>query len=326
MWRDRRRTYRPGRRAFRPTLDGQAPLESRQLLTGYTGSGVDPFYMRPGTMSINGGTAVLIDTFDHQLFRISLSDSPTGSSDFTDQTNRNVSQPTIRAHLRRDGSVDVTVYGSTVNTVLQIDPIAHPVRFQRDRLIFPIGTTLHSGVLKVHSINVVTGSINSILGAKTAELTGPITSLGTTPVDRIALLNIDPGGSIQVGGDLNTLDIFNEMTLADGPGLIVGRDLNWFMVGGDITIDDGAAFAIGRDIGLTYQMPKGSDPGGQGGTITGDLIVNPGGAFLVGRSIDALVGVKGSIFGAVRIVIPNNGNNLVALGGIFPGVPQEPAA
>jgi hypothetical protein len=313
MSRDHRRTYRPGRRAFRPSLDGR--LESRLLLTGRTGSGVDPFFMHPGTMTINGGQAVLVDTQDHQLFRISVSDGAFRSNG-----------PTIRGHLRRDGSIDLTVYGSTVNTVLEVDPIEHPIRFQRDRHVFPTGTMVHSGLLNIHSINVVTGNINSILGYQTAELSGPITSMGTTAIDRIALFSIEPGGSIQTGGDVNTLDIFQNATLSNGPGLIVGRDLNWLVVGGDITIDSGAAFATGRDIGLTNQPPKGSDLGGQGGTITGNIVVNPGGAFVVGRSIDALVGVKGSIFGASHIVIPNGGNNLVALGGIFAGVPQPPAS
>ena len=48
-------------------------------------------------------------------------------------------------------------------------------------------------------------------------------------VDRIAFESLKPGASIVTGGDVNTLDVFNNLTIGGGPGIAIGRDLNWML-------------------------------------------------------------------------------------------------
>jgi hypothetical protein len=131
----------------------------------------------------------------------------------------------------------------------------------------------------------------------------------TTAVDRIAFEAIAPGGSIITGGDLNTLDVFNNLTIGGGPGINIGRDLNWMMVGGNMTVENGSTFQVTRDIGLTAQLPKGSDLGGQGALVQGNLSVDATSSFIVGRSVDAPFIIDGSVTGASRFTFGVSGAN-----------------
>ena len=91
-------------------------------------------------------------------------------------------------------------------------------------------------------------------------LSGPLVASGTTAIDRIAFDAILPGASITTGGDVNTLDVLNGITLT-GTKINIGRDLNLLNVGGNIDLSNGSQFNIGRNLGLVSQPPKGTGTG-----------------------------------------------------------------
>ena len=59
---------------------------------------------------------------------------------------------------------------------------------------------------------------------------------------------------------MNTLDVLNGITLS-GTSINIGRDLNLLNVGGNISLSDGSQFNIGRNLGLVSQPPKGTGTG-----------------------------------------------------------------
>ncbi|HWE38373.1 MAG TPA: hypothetical protein VG406_17510 [Isosphaeraceae bacterium] len=305
---------RRGRRPqFRPTLDGR--LESRCLLASHR-----PVLARTALE----GRGVIITDSTGERFRVFVTDFP-----FTSDGG-----PTMQARPAPNGQVDLYIYGATPNTTLEVDPLPHngvqisPQGIQNGtpqfgltytRMFlrnFPQGTKNHDGLLHIRNIIVPNGTLGSILAYRTASLSGSLILPGTTPVDRIALEAVNPGATIATGGDINTLDIFDNLSLSGaGTGLSVGRDLNWMSVGGNVTATDGANFLVGRDVGLVAQPAKGTDTGGQGGLIGGDLAIVAPSVFAVGRALDAPLLVRGHAASITQFSIPSGGQNLTALGG-----------
>jgi hypothetical protein len=150
---------------------------------------------------------------------------------------------------------------------------------------------------------------------------------GTTTVDRIAFNSLQPGASIQTGGDLNTLDVLQGITLTTGTNIQIGRDLNLLNVGQNITLSGGSQILIGRDMGAVLQPPKGTGTGANvlslnlslvGTTFTGtvppevsayiqgNVTIDPGSAFVVGRNVDQPIFIIGNVSGSSRVVIPHS--------------------
>ena len=325
------------RRSFQPSLADDR-LESRQLLSRggiplpqsthvelqnapKVRFGIPLPQSTVSGYTVDQGRGVIIIMPTGETFKVKVTDSPFLSN----------GGPTIRFRPYH-GKVDLFVYGSTANTTLEIDPQPHPPNLLLEKHsksqyymrthTFPLGTIKDTGILPVHNIFVKTGQIGAIYGFRTADLYGSIVSADSTPIQRIALADIQPGGSISVGGDINTLDVFNNATFSNGGSLAVGRDLNWFNVGNNVTIAAGSAIGVTRDIGLGMSPANGSDPGGQGGFIGGNLAIAPGGQFIVGRSLDAPFNVEGATTGSSGIVFlagPNHGqNNFNSRGGFTP--------
>ena len=277
---------RPGRRAFQPTLDGR--LETRLLMAQMTA-------VRSQTAA--GGQAVVVTNTVGQQFYVS------------------VTEGAIRGIAAPGGRVSFIVDGSTANTLLEINQILPMHRTDHGAHNFNNTLASGTGILNIASIQVTTGRINSIEGYRTAVLSGPITVNGTTAINRIALQAIRPGGSIKVGGDLNTLDILNSANFNKSAGLAVGRDLNWAEIGGDLTFDNGTNMVIGRDLGLTGQAAKGSGLAGQGLFVGGNFTIGATSHVAIGRNI-------GNILAAPGILINGNfsGISRFSLGGTKYGV------
>ena len=229
--REDRRRQRVGRK-FQPGLDGQ--LESRFLLSTAAakagGGQVHPDKVVNGkivghvhTQVANHGTVARIDDVDGEIYDVIL----TGPG-------------RLRATPMKGGQVKIIIDGSTEATDVSINPV-DPHRDSEDAHEFPVRAKFHDGVLHVGEIDVTSGNIDSILGYRTADLSGPLIANGPTTVDRLAFNELDPGATIVVGqfsqsgvpgssgmGDLNTLNVFTTANLSGaGTGIFVGRDLNW---------------------------------------------------------------------------------------------------
>jgi hypothetical protein len=216
---------------------------------------------------------------------------------------------TVTAVPMHDGRVRLIAIGTGPQSEMLINPV-NPVPKKGGAHTFNPEFGVGDDILDVGGIDIRSGRIGSILGFRTANLSGPLVVRGTEVVDRIALNQILPGARIATGGDLNTLDVFGNARFSGADtGLFVGRDLNWFNVRGNLTLENGAVFDVGRDIGLAAQAAKGTGVGGQGGQIQGNLGISPGSAVLVGRRTDTAVVTQGSFIGdtATRILSPNGG-------------------
>lgn len=269
-------------RAFRPSIDGR--LEPRLLLAA-----------RPAAIQTAlGGQAVLLTTRSGQPFYVLVS---TG---------------TVRATRLSGGRFGLIVDGTNQDSSLTINPLV-PSQEQGQAHTFNVKQARFRQLINIGSVRVSNGRIGSILGYRTAILSGPVFATADSRVDRIAFNTVTPGASINVGGDLNTLDVLNDMTLS-GPntGVFVGRDLNLLNVGGDLTIDDGATIFVGRDLGLAAQPGKGTGPSGQGASILGNFLLTDGGRFVVARALDAPFVVFGSTRGTMNL-----GITAVTPGGFF---------
>jgi hypothetical protein len=292
-------------RAFRPTL-AEGSLEPRLLLAHRAKVAATHVAQKtPGQIQYfvaNGGrTARIVDT-DGEQYNVILTNAT--SSALGNITGINGSPGTIRAYPMPGGRVGLIVDGTGPNTELTINPFGPIIANRGNAHHFAVGESFQDHLLHVGSLVVTSGQIGSILGFRTADLSGPLIVNTTGTVDRIAFEALLPGASIQVGhngfnhgvlgqGDLNTLDVLKGVTLTAGPGIAVGRDLNAFNVGGGVTLLNGASLLVGRDIGLTAQPAKGSGLAGRGAFIQGDLIIGPGSQVNVGRSLDAPFIVQG---------------------------------
>ena len=293
------------RLALRPTLDG---LESKLLLSGVHANA----HFRQGYAAA-GGYKFQVG-YGGQLVEI----KPPGGGIFDVSI---LVAGTIRAKPLPNHGVDLIVDGTNSSSILTIDtrlptPPKHGAHLFQAQAASPF--------LNVGQVDVTDGMINQILGYHDANLTGPIVVAGEEPVDRIAFTNILAGASISTGGDLNTLDVLNNITLSGGPGIQVGSpsgnigDLNSLSVGGSVTLSGGSSFIINRDLGLTPQPAKGSGPAGQGGLINGNLTIDAGSVFRIGRRQDSQLIVNGTISepGAAnftdRIIIGSVSPNIIA--------------
>lgn len=301
---------------------------------------------RPIIQTARGGQAAIVKARDGTRYRIQLgytsntltattaaqgSDSSQANAPTFGSTagqsmvpGANYPQPagTVRVYPMARGRVGIIVDASTPNTELTISQLPNQ-QVKGQAHSFAYGESYRGHVLDVGKLVVNSGSIGAILGFHTSTLSGPLVVAGTNPVDRIAFLAIKPGGSIQTGGDLNTLDIYNGVELDGGPGINIGRDLNLLNVGGDIVLSNGADFIINRDVGLVLQPPKGTGTGSnvlslnniatntnaiQTGVlpanvsayIQGDVVINPGSQFVIGRYNDRQFVVGGTIQGVSR--------------------------
>jgi hypothetical protein len=257
---------RTGRRAFQPTLDGT--LETRVLLSTTA--------IRSQTAA--GGQAVVITATTGQQFYVS------------------VTQGTIKATPASGGRVNLVANGTNSSTFLEINQIIPTHGYGTAHQFNPVygaGT----GILNIASINITSGFIDSIEGYHDAILSGPLTVNGTATVNRIAFDAINAGGSIHVGGDLSTLDVYNSATFSTAAGLNVGRDLNWFELGGNLTIETGSTMTVGRDLGNTPQVAKGSGLAGQGMFVGGNLSIDATSTLTIGRNIPFGVVINGNLSG-----------------------------
>jgi hypothetical protein len=245
------------------------------------------------------------------------------------EQNARFPQPigTVRAYPMSGGRVGIIVDGSTQNTELSINPLGQPQRkgFAHS---FAYGESNRSHVLNVGQITINSGEIGAVLGFQDTELSGPLVSNGTGAIDRIALQSIEPGASITTGGDVNTLDVLNDVDLTGaGTGVFIGRDLNLLNVGGSIDLSDGAVFSIGRNLGLVSQPPKGTGTGSNvltlnftsiantittvanppsvGSFIQGNLVIDTanGSSFTIGNKIFNTMYIEGGIIGFSGLLI-----------------------
>jgi hypothetical protein len=242
--------------------------------------------------------------------------SPTTVGELVSQASATYPQPigTVRAYAMSGGRVGLIVDGSTQNTELTINPLGQAQKkgFAKS---FAYGAGNLGHILNVGQITVTSGEIGDIEGFQSADLSGPLVSSGTTGIDRIAFDAILPGASITTGGDVNTLDIYNGITLT-GTNINIGRDVNLLNVGGNIDLSNGSQFNIGRNLGLVSQPPKGTGTGTNvlslnftsvtnsiitaiipavGSFIQGSIDVNPGSVFTIGGAVFNTMYVEGGI-------------------------------
>jgi hypothetical protein len=316
-----------------------------------------------GTQTMRGGQAVQVTSLDGTHYVIKLSytsntlatniaegqngqggvSTPATVISQVSQQNANYPQPmgTVRAYPMPGGRTGIVVDGTTDNVELSINPLPHPQKkgFAHS---FAYGESDRTHLLNIGQLTVNTGEIGGILAFDTADLSGPLVANGTTAIDRIAFNALLPGASIHTGGDLNTLDVVNGITLSgSGTGIFVGRDLNLLNVGTNITLSGGASINVARDLGLVNQPPKGTGTGSNvltlnfntllnttvtGQTIPpsvstfiqGNVIINPGSVFSIGRNIVNIGYIEGSITGYSRLLVnaataPKNPTLLIAL-------------
>ncbi len=232
--------------------------------------------------------------------------STTASAALVSQAASTYPQPigTVRAYAMSGGRIGIIVDGSTQNTELTINPLGEQ-QHKGFAKSFAYGQANLGHILNVGQITVNSGQIGDIEGFQDAVLSGPLVASGTTAIDRIAFDAIMPGASITTGGDLNTLDVLNGITLT-GTSINIGRDLNLFNVGGTISLSDGSEFNIGRNLGLVSQPPKGTGTGTNvltlnytsvsnsivtviipavGAYIQGNLTIDPTSSFNIGTTV-----------------------------------------
>lgn len=298
MFETRRDRQNARRRAFQPSIEGQA-LEPRVLLAT-----VRPV-VRQGKFRFEvaaGGQALRVKDADGEFFYLVL----TGGG-------------SVRAQAAGPSRVNIILDGTTDRSELSINPYT-PAPGQNSAHTFRNSLSKGNGLLLVNNIVVSTGQMNAILGYKTANLLGSIHLSGNNPVDRIAFNSIAPGASITTGNDINTLEIYRDLTISGtGTGIRAGRDLNFLHVGGNLTINNGSNLVVTRDIGLTPQAAKGTGIGGQGALIEGNVAIGAGSSLTIGRSIVNIFLVNGTTAGASRINVGNAATkaNYISRGGFI---------
>ncbi len=315
---------RRSERAFRPAVEGE--METRMLPSGFAGNLAGhagniapreffvhrapthvPFGPRVGIQSFFGGQGSRVAVGNGEVFNISV----------YNVANPLIAGGQIHAFPMSGGRVGLIVAGTTQQSALSIDPVAFPLR-KGTAHQFAYRVDNQSQTLNIGEIIVKSGSIYQILGYHTADLSGPIIVNGFGTVDRIALDTILPGGSIDVGGTLNTLDVVHNANFDGGTGLFVGRDLNWMDIGQDLNFAGGSSMYIARDLGLVAQGSKGTDTGGQGALVHGNVNIAPGSSMNFGRFIDAPFTIYGSLNGYSRVNPTAALGKIIAYGGGTP--------
>ncbi|HZW33010.1 MAG TPA: hypothetical protein VFF52_20005 [Isosphaeraceae bacterium] len=323
----------------------KAPPQLSHNVPHFNNSRGFPLIHYIGTQVAHGGQAVEVTAPDtsHYMLKLSYTSNTlatttaegapgqagaTSPASQVAQQSANYPQPIgiIRAYPMSGGRVGLILDGTTNNVELTINPLPQPQKKGYAHSV-AYGEALRNHILNIGQITVTSGEIGDILGFQTADLSGPLVADGTTSIDRIAFDAILPGASITTGGDVNTLDVLNGISLSGpGTGISIGRDLNLLNVGTNITLSNGANFLIGRNLGLVSQPPKGTGTGSNilslnytsvansivtvtipsiGSFIQGNVIINPGSVFGIGANIYNNMYVEGSVSGFSRLFIFN---------------------
>jgi hypothetical protein len=310
----------------------------------FVGHGAKPFHRSykvikaVGIQTAHGGQAVEVTAPDgsHYMIKLSYTSNTLGTNTaegangtsgnsssaaadaLVSEQNSNYPQPigTIRAYAMTGGRVGLIIDGSTQNTDVTINPLGQPQKTTYAES-FAYGESARTHILNIGQITVTSGYIGAIEGFQDSELSGPLVATAASSIDRLAFASILPGASITTGGDVQTLDILNDISLSGaGTGISIGRDLNLLNVGGNITLSNGANFVVGRDLGALAQPPKGTGTGSNvlalnyttvsgntttvtipsvGGFVQGNIVVNPGSVFAIGGNINYTLDVSGSV-------------------------------
>lgn len=259
------------------------------------------------TNTAYGGMATLIQDIDGELWTAYVQDP----------LDKRAKAGTIRAIPDTGGRVKLIIDGTTENTELVIEPF-NRVRPTNLAHAFSAQLGRQNKTLGVSDILISSGKINQILGYRTVDLSGTVTIAGDTPVSRIAVSSISGAAGIITGGDLNTLNVYNNAVFDGGKGIQVGRDLNWTTVYGNLEFRNGANFIVGRDVGLNTQPDKGTTAGGKGGVINGNMYIAPTSTWQVGRAVASPFLIQGRFDGTNHVLIPSGSGNVQALGGYYP--------
>ena len=123
---------------------------------------------------------------------------------------------------------------------------------------------------------------------------------------------------------MQTLDVLNGISLS-GTSINIGRDLNLLNVGTNIDLTNGAQFNIGRNLGLVSQPPKGTGTGTNvltlnytsvansivtvtipavGAYIQGNVYVDPSSVFTIGGNIFNTMFVAGTVTAGFVPTVP----------------------
>ncbi len=241
-----------------------------------------------------GGQAVVITGTDGAKFFVSV-----------------INGGTVRATPASNGRANIIVDGSTSSTLLEINRVVPKTLTGKSHTFMANGGS--NSRLNLASVTISSGMIGAVEGYQTANLSGPLNITGSTRVDRIALGSILPGGSITTSGDVNTLDIYNNVTL-NNTNISIGRDLNWFQVFGNLSLTNNSSFTVGRDLGGVFQPAKGSGNAGEGAYVGGNLSIDQTSNLVVTRNIPYNAGVliNGNFTGATRF----------SVGGFTPAAPS----
>ena len=235
---------------------------------------------------------------------------------------------TVRVYAMPNGEVGIIVDGSNDNTELTINPLPHPIR-KGYAHSYAYGQSGVTHILNIGQITVNSGSIGGDRGL-------PYREPGRTACrqrhddcrsNRLQLPFM-PGASIFVGGTLNTLDVLQGITLNTGhqtASIEIGRDLNLLNVGGNIDLENGSSILIDRHLGAVLQPPKGTGTGSNvlslnlpatttqvaqapqtavSGYIQGSVNIDATSSFVVG----------GEIFYPLYIIGDVTGTNLITFG------------
>ncbi|RUL81326.1 hypothetical protein [Tautonia sociabilis] len=295
---DRISGHRPARTRFRPSVGDT--LERRALMSTLTPGAL--FLQRRAMLAQQlmigqrgrvaravtaAGSAVTVTDTDGERYRVQL----TGEGGITSS-----SLP--------DGRIALVVRGTNTLSQLDVIPMFRP-RVREGSHTFGPYKLFGDGVLDIGLLDVY-GPINGIFGFNTAKLSGPLLVRDAATVDRIALAELTPGSSIQVGGTLNQLEVLRSANFAGaGTGISTGLDLNVLNVGGYLTLAEGANITIGRDLGLVEQAASGTGRGGQGARIDGGVLIAEGSQWRIVRNLAAPLVDLGDFVGASRFNVGN---------------------
>ena len=191
------------------------------------------------------------------------------------------------------GAISLNVLGTTGSSTLTITQV-------RPRFHLP------NRPLVVRNLNIKSGEIGNIIAAPVvlngvmSPLVGGLSTFdvgalgpraqvsigGSVGSMSVGAVDLGPGGSVVIAGDLNGAGGNGSMTVdtmnIDGGQFIIGRDsMASITVAGDMHLSHNGLFAVGRD-----QLGAFS--------IDGSLLIDNGGVFQIGRNFSSLT-VNGNI-------------------------------
>lgn len=238
-----------GRRPAR-VVPAAEPLETRRLLSGYSGASANlPFQTPAGLflVQVQGGGAVEV-------------------------------------HHLAGGAIDLDAYGTTSNstiTITQTQPRYHAA----SQLLLIRNLRIRSGQLGSLDatpaeldgrMTSLSSSVDSIqlgtIGPKAqVSVNGSVGSLSVANID------LGPSGQVAISGDINSLQQSGPMTVGaitiDGGRFAVGRDsLDSITINGDVDISEDGVLSIGRDQDGTF-------------TVNGSVTLSSGGQIQIGRNL-----------------------------------------